>query len=801
MPCCMNGPNKNFSHACMAWQALCDLEGDLEAHLSLAVLSFLHSTLFTSPQHLRAEQHSPLTTVLSPLHTIPHATPPETTLQDDSSNLPPMQSSSFVSGSYQRPGIDYYVNIFKDPPNVDELLASLRPLPNSLEALKPAGKLPVYKGLDISDLELGHDSTRERAFLAVLYLHDRLSLEEMELRIWYRGEPYNRLKAIANDIRYAEPMLRGLTPKVLLEYHQCVIKHYRALEEELQAGAYSNWMPTYFSKIARDLSVIEDNNGLIELTLLHKENKGLARKARKMEKAKKQMEKMAQTVQTVQTVETVQTIQTEQPQQLSKGRIDEVMVTIVFAMARNDHDVPIMVPALDWDRGKLFLAELEYEGEDKDEAPVIMRPMPAVTFWPIASRVRHFDNIFKDPPNVRELLARVRPPPVSVQAFKKVRQSLMTTTCQEKLKLIHLRLGDDAARERAFVAALYLRSRLCLGDQDLRIWCTSPRADLLDQIATEIRGAEPLLRGFSSDALVKHYERVITVYRAMEKELPGAYLYRREQTHFFKIARRLSIIEDNTGLLQFRKWGVELRIEKKLEKQREKTKKASMVLEQILDFHLATINNEAEWPVGQRKEKKKKKKKDIVLEQMLVLGAFNSQEEEQSDGVDDWLQTLPMTEGTEEKHGGRRKKKRKKEKKAMKELNKATELERILQVHANAKWNNEVEGANGVPQGILDPHVKTFHEMAVMADRHRMTPTRLCQQWSEARRRERGTNERTQVPEIHMNTINIKAEWPVDCSQAIPTMTEAKEKENEVPTIQSAPSKHHRHQLRALKLL
>ncbi|KAF9357246.1 hypothetical protein BGX34_009484 [Mortierella sp. NVP85] len=415
-------------------------------------------------------------------------------------------------------------------------------------------------------------------------------------------------------------------------------------------------------------------------------------------------------------------------------------------MARNDHGVPIMVPTLDWDRSKLFLAELEYEDEDKDEAPVTMRPLPAVTMWPKASQVRHFDNIFKDPPNVHELLARVCPPPISTKAFKTVKQSLMTTSCQEKLKHIHLRLGDDAARERAFVAALYLRNRLYLRDQDLKIWCTSPRGNRLDQIATEIRGAEPLLRGFSSNDLVKHYERVISVYRAMEMQLPGAYLYRREQTHFFKIARRLSIIEDNAGLLQFRKQAAELRSEKKLEKKKEETRKASMVLEKILDFHLATINNEAEWPVDGRQHhdqrKKKKKKKDMVSEQ--ILGAFDDQEEEQLDGVDDWLEALlTMTEGTE------RNKKRKKEKKAMKELlNKVTEFER-----RNATWNNKAEGANKVSQGIPDPHMKTFDEMAVMVDRYRN-------------------------------------------DQALLTMAEAKEKENdEAPTIiQSAPSKHHRHQ-------
>jgi hypothetical protein len=262
----------------------------------------------------------------------------------------------------------------------------------------------------------------------------------------------------------------------------------------------------------------------------------------------------------------------------------------------------------------------------------------------------------------------------------------------------------------------------------------------------------------------------------MEKELPRAYLHRREQTHFFKIARRLSIIEDNTGILQSRKHRMEQLSERRMEKwkqeRKEERKKVNMVFEQILDFHLATINNDAEWPVEQRKEKKKKKKKYMELEQ--ILGAFDNQEEEQSEGVDDWLQTLlTMTEETEEKYDGQRKRKRNKEKKAMK---------RILQVHANK-----------VSQGILDPDVKTFHEMAVMTDRQRNNPHQALPTMVGAKekdnRKGNGRSDKVleQVLEIHMNTTKIKAEWPVD----------AEEKENdEVPTtIQSAPSKHHRYQL------
>jgi hypothetical protein len=237
-----------------------------------------------------------------------------------------------------------------------------------------------------------------------------------------------------------------------------VIKHYRNLEEGLNAGAYPNWMPTYFSKIARDLSIIEDNNRLIQLTLQNKENNRLARKARKMANAKvvvyqmeqkepeqmdqmqpvqvepEQMEqiepgRMEQTrpeqmdqVQPVQMKpeqmeqmepeqlaleQMEQVVQVEQPQLLSKARIDNVMIAIALAMARNDHDVPIMVLSLDCD-GEPSMTEFTCEGEDKNKVPVSERPVQ-----PKGSGVRDFDHIFKDPPNVRELIARICHPPAS----------------------------------------------------------------------------------------------------------------------------------------------------------------------------------------------------------------------------------------------------------------------------------------------------------------------------------------------------------------------------------------------------
>jgi hypothetical protein len=302
---------------------------------------------------------------------------------------------------------------------------------------------------------MGDDSTREKAFLSALYLKSRLSLEEMELRIWCKREPYNRLKTITKEIQYAEPALRGLTSNVLLEHHQCVIKHWQDLEKGLQAGAYPDWVPTHFSNIARNLSIIENNNGLIQLTLEHKENKRLARKDMKTES-------MGMT----------------RPRQLEKRRIDEVLVEIAFAMTENNHDVPIMAPLRSWDHGEHLTTELKGKDKDddednndktkaKEEIPIVAHPEPAENVskafiktkddGPRMNRshmaaspneispapapgvmnrsrptlqvlsepqtpslgqrpgMEYFVNIFKDPPNVDKLLVCIQRPPTSAQ--------------------------------------------------------------------------------------------------------------------------------------------------------------------------------------------------------------------------------------------------------------------------------------------------------------------------------------------------------------------------------------------------
>ncbi|KAF9357244.1 hypothetical protein BGX34_009482 [Mortierella sp. NVP85] len=722
--------------------------------------------------------------------------------------------------------MDYYVNIFKDPPNVDQLLASVRPPPVSMEAFKPAKKLIVDKGFDLSDLEMGHDSTREKAFLAVLYLHHRLSLEEEKLRIWCRSEPYNRLETITREIRYVEPMLRGLTPNVLLKHHQCVIKHYRDLAEGLEAGVYPNWMPTYFSKIARDLSIIEDNIGLIQLTLQNKENNRLARKARKMENAKVMVCQMEQTgpgqmdqklpgqtepeqmeqmgpenmeqmgpeqmdqVQSeqMQQIEPEQigleqmeqATQAEQPYLLPKARIDNVMIAIAWAMAMNDHDVPIMVLALDRD-GEPFMTEFVNEGEDKNEVPVSMQQVPADTIQPKGSGVRDFDHIFKDPPNVRELIARICHSPASAKASKHVAQS---STTRGRLNFEYLQMGDDSTRERAFVAALYLRNRLCQEDRDLWTWCTISSTKRLETIVKEISSVEPLLQCFNSDALIQHYQQVITLYRAMEKEMPGGCPYRRgDQSHFLKIARRLSIIETNTGLLQLS----ERTKQREEKKATEEKKVADKEFERKLQVHANSMNNKAEglvdgvtdwhqalpaiteakearndeqrWEEEKNSQPRKGKNKkgnewtDKVLERILEIhmNSMNNKAEELVDAVTDLHQALPpMTEAKEARNDEQR-------------------------------WEEEKKRTDKVSKWLLDIQMKTFHEKGVMADRqrndgHQTLPTMVRaveKKHAQPRKgKTRRGNERTdkvleRILEIHMNTTNNNVERPVVYHQAL----------------------------------
>jgi hypothetical protein len=249
-----------------------------------------------------------------------------------------------------------------------------------------------------------------------------------------------------------------------------VIKLYQDLEEGLQAGAYPDWVPTHFSNIARELSIIENNSGLLRLRLKYRDDQIQSREKWKEKRLKRMI---------------YQTEQMDQPRRLAKAKIDEVMITIAIAMARNGHGVPIMVPAFNEDRCELFMTELEYENEDagddeeeeeeesEDQVPIATQSAPVETedagevfkaedaSWmnqsytpssphepsqaaapgvmnwsrptpqvfstsqtqsscyasgPSRRRgIEYFVNIFKDPPNVDELLASIRPPLTSAQ--------------------------------------------------------------------------------------------------------------------------------------------------------------------------------------------------------------------------------------------------------------------------------------------------------------------------------------------------------------------------------------------------
>ncbi|KAK3807044.1 MAG: hypothetical protein J3Q66DRAFT_445190 [Benniella sp.] len=185
--------------------------------------------------------------------------------------------------------MEYFVHTFKDPPNVQELLKSVRPPLASVEASRRIHQSQSTKVLQIdfkpSNLQMGEVSTRKKAFVAALYLRDRLCLEEKELPTWCTGPPSKRLNAAAREILAAEPMLQGIGVEELVMHYQRVIKLYRDLEVGLQAGAYPHWKPTHFSNIARGLCIIENNTGLARLRMQRQE----AKRRRKAEKKEKWM--------------------------------------------------------------------------------------------------------------------------------------------------------------------------------------------------------------------------------------------------------------------------------------------------------------------------------------------------------------------------------------------------------------------------------------------------------------------------------------------------------------------------------
>jgi hypothetical protein len=260
-------------------------------------------------------------------------------------------------------------------------------------------------------------------------------------------------------------MLQDFSLAVLQEHHRYLINLYRDLEEGLEAGAYPEWKPTHFSNLVRELVILEDTNWLMRLSIGKKAYHRLSKEKKKAKTLKKLTHRVEQS---------------KQPQPLDKTKVDEVMVAIVSAMARNDHGVPIMVPAFNWDRCELFMTELEYQGEDQDEdedgdevlvttrpataqnvpqelikakdsiwmepyypasfnepsqtpAPGMMtrsRPTPPVFNPPAMDSSYPFSelypdeslaDIFKDPPNAEELLASIQPPPTSAQGQLSIR--------------------------------------------------------------------------------------------------------------------------------------------------------------------------------------------------------------------------------------------------------------------------------------------------------------------------------------------------------------------------------------------
>ncbi|KAF9352172.1 hypothetical protein BGX34_000137 [Mortierella sp. NVP85] len=115
-------------------------------------------------------------------------------------------------------------------------------------------------------IKLGIDGrTRELAFLAALYLKSRLTMKKEDLQTWCPSPTYDNLYIIAKEIRCTEPRFRGYNPSELMDHFNLIVMHYRTFEEKLQSGAYPDWVPTRFSSVARELSILDYNAGFDEL--------------------------------------------------------------------------------------------------------------------------------------------------------------------------------------------------------------------------------------------------------------------------------------------------------------------------------------------------------------------------------------------------------------------------------------------------------------------------------------------------------------------------------------------------------
>jgi hypothetical protein len=331
--------------------------------------------------------------------------------------------------------MDHFVRIFKDPPNVKGLLACVQPPPVSLQGecwrrsdfslfcsypsfltktdfstpstdyMHIKMSAPVLRPEDrlhLSALRMGDDSSRERAFVAALYLKDRLSMDDKEIEVWCKNGHINPLGNIAREIMYAEPRLHGFSLAILLEHHQCIIKHYRDLEEGLQAGAYPDWVPTHFSNIARDLSILEENNGLIQLRLKNMEAYRLAKESRNTKVLQRMEYRM-------------------KAEQRQFEKFNGTISTVTHTWTKDEEDrISLSTPPAQTET----VADASIRADDRHSNLSLTLQLPNVS--PVHSSrpasgshqrpgMEFFVNIFKDPPNVDELLASVRPPPTSVK--------------------------------------------------------------------------------------------------------------------------------------------------------------------------------------------------------------------------------------------------------------------------------------------------------------------------------------------------------------------------------------------------
>jgi hypothetical protein len=175
-----------------------------------------------------------------------------------------------------------------------------------------------------------------------------------------------------------------------VKHYESLIAAYRKLEEGLQAGAYPNWIPTHFSNIACELTVIENNTGMIQLRLENEMKDHLESEKQEEEKAQK-MERKLERMQ----------------RHFAQERDD---INMAPAWAGNTNGLSIPIPGVDWDQGG---STRPLPAETNNSRPTI-RIFNPVHVLPQHPGMDYFVQIFKDPLNAGELLRGVHRPPTSL---------------------------------------------------------------------------------------------------------------------------------------------------------------------------------------------------------------------------------------------------------------------------------------------------------------------------------------------------------------------------------------------------